>query len=194
MKMRADGKPKKKSRRVRMAEAVRKEATATLLELGFRNPKKADPSRWPDGRLNTFLRWRGTDYDEVIFQWDKNNGAKFWVRFHCSRVEAPQTETARTKRWVWNGWLDPGGISAWFGPWHTINGVLRLLRRRLHALEGYFHDGMKRHHLRPGKPDSWTIDNWTSILPKEFAEMGDPWRDPEFDPAPSRRAKAKPAR
>ena len=107
-------KPRKKSRRVRMAEAVRKEATAALVELGFRNPKKADPSRWADGRLNVFLRWRGADFDEVRFDWDQNNRAMFRVSFNCSRVEASGAEADRAKVLVWFGNLYPGGMSGFF--------------------------------------------------------------------------------
>lgn len=182
-------KPRKKSRRVRMAEAVRKEATAALVELGFRNPKKADPSRWADGRLNVFLRWRGADFDEVRFDWDQNNRAMFRVSFNCSRVEASGAEADRAKVLVWFGNLNPGGMSGFFGPWRSINGVVKLLRRRLQTLDAYFHDGVVRRNVRSDPPHILEIDDWTPTLHED-----DPWRDPEFESAGTRRASAKPAR
>jgi len=185
--MTSEKKPRKKSRRVRMAEAVRKEATATLLALGFRNPRKANPLRWEGGRLNAFLRWRGSDFDEIRFEWDKNNGAMFRVNFNCSRVAAPEADGAGAKVVVWIGSVR-GGIFGWFGPWRSINGAVRLLRKRLRTLDAYFRDGRVRRNIYPHRPDVWALCDWKPTMHED-----EPWLDPEFRPAPHVAGSVKPA-
>ena len=56
---------KSKSKRVRLAEAVRAECLPVLFEMRFRNPKKADRDRWEATRPFVFGRWRGRDYDHI---------------------------------------------------------------------------------------------------------------------------------
>lgn len=168
-----------------MAEVVRKECAPVLFGLGFCNPRHVDRGRWADGRPNTFIRWRGTTYEEISFQWDMHNWAMFFINFQTSEVEHPPRGDQTAQRLVRFGilrpWREPGSslVGGWFGPWQSPRAAAALAIRRLLKLEAFMLRGEANWciHVGPARP----IDPRS---PAVFGIWGDPWQDPESDYRP----------
>jgi hypothetical protein len=168
-----------------MAETVRRECAPVLLGLGFRNPRQVDRARWGDGRLNTFIRWRGTTYEEISFQWDMHNRPKFFLNFETSEVERlPQGDEAASRLvrfGILSSWRSPSAYigGGWFGPWRSPEGVAALAIRRILKLEDFLLRGEMDWciNVGPARPVS-------PRAPAVFNVWGDPWRDPESDYRP----------
>jgi hypothetical protein len=181
-------KPRKKSRRVRMAEAVRQDCDPVIFALGFRNPRKSDSDRWGETtRRNVYIRWRGTTYDEILLQWDKYNRPKFFLRYRTSQVEHPPQDGHAAVRLVTRGtmivWRLPRTYvgSAWFGPWRSPGSVAAFVNRRVLRLNAFLLHGETEWYLNPGKPrrEPRDGDEWV-----ERRSWGDAWLDPESDYRP----------
>ena len=99
-----------KSRRVRMAEALRSECDPVAFSLGFRHPRKGDWDRWQTTRRNVYIRWRGYEYDEVTLEWARFGRPWFRVDFSTSVVIASSGDEAWPVRLVTSGRID-----AWSG-------------------------------------------------------------------------------
>lgn len=179
---------RRKTRRVLMAEAIRRDCDPVLRGLGFRNPRDMTLDRWETTRRNTYVRWRGTCYDELKLIWDKYNRAKFFFRFETSRVERPPQGDVPATRLVTYGamrsWVAPLGLwrSDWFGPWMSPVAAAALMNSRIFELDAYLMGGGLTRHIGDGAPHRIAPDD-ARILPREKI-WGDPWRDPESDYVP----------
>jgi hypothetical protein len=157
-----------------------------LLGLGFRNPRASDSDRWFTTRWNTFLRWRGTDYDEIAFQWDKANRPRFYLVFETSHVEQPPNGDEPALRAVRRGsmrsWQGPiralhGG---WFGPWMALDTVTALVNWRILQLNDFLVNGVIGPQVSVSPPWFRRSDGENRGL-ERFNIYGDPWLDPESD-------------
>jgi hypothetical protein len=180
--------PQRKTRRVLMAETIRRDCDPVLFGLGFRNPRDMTLDRWETTRRNTYVRWRGTDYDELKLIWARYGRAKFQFRFETSQVETPPRGDTPATRLVRHGWVRSftgpvrmiGG--QWFGPWMTAVAAAALMNRRILELNGFLLSGKVGPHLYVGAPRRISPDD-ERLLPRTKI-WGDPWRDPESDYAP----------
>ncbi len=177
--------PRRKSRRVRMAEAVRKACAPALLELGFRNPKQVDRARWDGGRPNNFIRWRGTTYEEVTFQWDVHNWAMFEISFCVSVVEQePNGDENAVRLQRFGSMRSSRYIPGWFGPWRSISSVAAQAARRVHQLEAYLRRGETGWWIVVGPARRISAGAGDPRVPAPLKIWGDPWLDPESDYEP----------
>lgn len=183
--------PRKKTRRVRMAETIRRDCDPVIFALGFRNPKKNDLDRWGGTtRRNVYIRWRGTTYDEIKIQWDKHNRPKFFLTFRTSRVERHPQDGHAAWRLVTYGsmasWRSPSHYlgGGWFGPWRSPDSVAALVNRRLMKLNAFLLHGETGWYLSVGKPRPVSPDDGDDRVPPRMKIWGDPWRDPESDYEP----------
>jgi len=180
-------KRRRKTRRVLMAEAIRRDCDPVLFGLGFRNPRRMDLDRWYATRRNIYIRWRGTSYDQIDIQWDKYNRPKFFLHFWTSRVERPPQDGHAAWRVVTHGtissWRSPlpylGG--GWFGPWRSVEGVAALVTRRIMQLNAYLLHGETGPWILAGAPRSVSPDDGDDRLYPRMKIWGDPWLDPESD-------------
>jgi hypothetical protein len=185
-------KKRRKSRRVLMAEALRRGCDPVLFALGFRNPKKTTSmDRWAaNTRRNVYLRWRGTDYDEIEIFWSKYSRPRFRIDFLTSRVEQPPRDGRHAVRWVTHGgvrsWKSPspylGGGT--FGPWMSPGGVAALVVRRMLRLDAFLRRGETDWCIWTGPPRRRSLDDPDDRATLEMKIEGDPWLDPESDYSP----------
>jgi hypothetical protein len=170
-----------------MAEALRRDCDPMLLGLGFRNPHRMDNDRWHTTRRNTFLRWRGTDYDEVAFQWDKYGRPKFFLNFWTSRVEQPPANGKAALRafrgGIMRSWQGPLRVlhGGWFGPWMAIETVTALVNWRILQLNDFLVNGVIGPQVSVGPPRLRGPDDGEDRVPPVMKIWGDPWLDPESD-------------
>jgi hypothetical protein len=94
-------KPKRKSKRVQMSELFRKECAPVLYELGFRHPKAEFWHPGPITRKNVFARWRGEDYDEILFNWWSYGTPKFDLELSTRQVERDKANLGNGKSYAW---------------------------------------------------------------------------------------------
>jgi hypothetical protein len=174
-------KARRKTRRVLMAEAIRRDCDPVSFNLGFRNPRKSDPDRWMATRRNVYIRWRGTTFDQIDLQWDKYNRPKFFLNFRTCRVELPPQGYHAARRlvtygivrsaWTPSAYLPGGG---WFGPGNSPESVAALVNHRVLQLNAFLLNGKTGWYLEVGPPRPMSPDQiW-----------GDPWLDPETDYLP----------
>ena len=185
-------KKRRKSRRVLLAEAIRRECDPVLLAQGFRNPRKTTSmDRWAGStRRNIYLRWRGTDYDEIEIYWYKYNRPRFRISFSTSRIERPPSGDRHAVRWVTYGgvrsWKSPfrywGGES--FCPWRSPEGVATLVAQRMVRLDAFLRRGETSWCIWTGSPMRRSLDDPDDRAPLEMKIQGDPWLDPESDYSP----------
>jgi hypothetical protein len=171
-----------------MAEAIRRECGPVLFGMGFRNPRRNDPGRWHTARRDTYLRWRGTNYDQIHLQWDKYNRPKFFLKFMTSSVEHPPSDGLAALRAVRFGnlrsWRGPI-LGGWFGPWRTLDGVVRLVNRRISEADHYMLTGVVGPHMTITPPILRGPDDGEARVPPEMKIWGDPWLDAESDYNPT---------
>lgn len=176
---------KRKSRRVRLAEAIRRDCDPVLFAMGYRNPAKTDLDRWRTTRRNSYFRWRGTDYDEIIMYWDKYNRPKVRIEVKISRVETPPQGDRFCVRWIsyatiktWRGinkWVN----GCWFGPWRSPEKAAAFVNRRLLQLEAYLLRGEAHWAINFGPARRVTFNDELDRLYPRQKVWGDPWLDPE---------------
>jgi len=165
--------------------------------LGFRNPTKGSRSGSGATRRNTFLRWRGTDYDEIEFYWDHLNRAKVRLEFMVSRVVFPPKGSHPALRAVSFGvmrsWRLPFGppISDWFGPWMDPEAAAARINRRIETLDDYMKRGMNGPLILASDPRLGGVDLAEGRL-LYWDIQGDPWRDPQSDLAQNSSTNAGP--
>jgi hypothetical protein len=180
---------RRKSRRVRMAEAIRRECDPFAFSLGFRHPRKGDWNRWLTTRRNVYIRWRGMDFDEVVFNWGRWGAAFF--RMHVARSRAdpapyppdgiPRTESGGLV-YAWAGPIAPICRDK-FGPWRTVESVVALTNQCFAELDGWLRDDIVGPHLHVGGAKRITAtEGWLHPL---YRTWGDPFLDPESDIARS---------
>lgn len=174
-----------KSRRVRLAAAIRRECDPLMFSFGFRHPNHWTWDRWCTTRRNAYLRWRGGDYDEVWLQWDRYGGAAFRINFFISRLTPPHPHGALARR------TGDAFIHAWergrvwplakdkFGPWRSIDATVKVAKQCL----GEVNDFML--HERVGI-HMWRAPRWTRVAPGEYGysrleHHGNPMLDIERD-------------
>jgi hypothetical protein len=176
-----------KTRRVLMAEAIRRDCDPVLFALGFRNPRRMDLDRWHTSRRNTYIRWRGTAYDQVEIHWNKYNRPKFFLNFWTSRVERPPRDGHAAWRMVTHGtlsaWRSPCPYlgTGWFGPWRSVDDVPNLVNRRVLQLEAYLLRGETGWWINVGAPRPTSPDDGDLRVWPRMKIWGDPWLDPESD-------------
>jgi hypothetical protein len=166
-----------------MAEAIRRDCDPAIFALGFRNPRKGDWSRWGATRRNVYIRWRGTNYDEMVVDWARYSEPKFRVRFATSVVNAPPQDGRQARRLVIVGHLVCWRLNDWvgsnsFGPWRSPASVAAFLVQRIQGLEGFFLRGEPQWYLGLGYPHYKPSERTES---PEMRAWGDPWLDPESD-------------
>jgi hypothetical protein len=176
-------KPRKKTRRVRMAEAIRRECDPVIFALGFRNPRKGDWNRWLTTRRNVYIRWRGTSCDEIVLRWARYGQPKFSVSFESSVVEIPPRDKHQAQRLVIGGSLRVWRLNDWigsssFGPWRSPESVAAFLNRRIEGLDAFFLRGERQWYLSLGYPHREPSGR---VVSSEVRAWGDPWLDPESD-------------
>lgn len=172
-----------KSRRVRMAEAIRRECDPFALSLGFRHPRKANWNRWLTSRRNVYLRWREGNYDEVLFRWGRWGAPWFRAEFERSRLDPPSNPGGGVSRvvtsgvaYAWTGRLAPLCRDK-FGPWRTVAETVELTNRCFLELDSWFKDDLEGPHL--------VMMSDRRITPTEgsshsvYRTWGDPMLDPE---------------
>src|SRR4051812_29281208 len=128
-----------KSKRARMGEAFRAVCRPLLYELGFRNPRRPDPGRWPAARLDVFLRWRGVEYDEVRIYWYRVNRPRFRIHLMASTYERDAEGHPTHFRWITeaeaNSWVLRRRGQPWmlgdFGPWSSPRAIAEMAGRRI---------------------------------------------------------------
>jgi hypothetical protein len=185
--------PRRKTRRVLMAETIRRDCDPVLFSLGFRNPRGMDSARWHTSRRNTYIRWGGTTYDQVHLQWDKYNRPKFFLLFWTSTVDRPPRDGQAAWRSVIYGTMMPWRmplpyfLGGWFGPWRSVDGVAALVNRRVQQLNAYLLRGEVGWWIHVGSPRLKSADDGDTGVRHEANIWGDPWLDPESDylPGPS---------
>jgi hypothetical protein len=174
-----------------MAEAIRRDCDPVFFGLGFRNPGRSDPDRWGGTtRRNLYVRWRGTDYDEIELQWDKYSRPKFFLNFMTSRIERPPRDAGAALRAVRFGDVRPWRgpilllLGGWFGPWLSPDGVARLVNRRVPQVNDYMLRGHVGSYMTVTPPILRGPDDGDERVPPRMKIWGDPWLDPESDYAP----------
>jgi hypothetical protein len=178
--------PKRKSRRVLLAEAIRRDCGPLLFSLGFRHPRTNDLNRWGGiTRRNAYLRWRETTFDSVGFYWDKYNRPKCYMEFETSTVVRRSEEGLPALREITTGsmsaWTTPisGLGSGWFGPWRSIDSCTAQIKRRILQLERFLQTGERVRCISAGPPRLNKPDRDDGY--QYLNAWGDPWLDPESD-------------
>lgn len=180
-------KKRRKSRRVRMAEAVRRECDPVLIAMGFRNPARHNWERFYVSRRNVFIRWRGEYYDEVYFHWRSFNRPSFFIEFlttdlqrlgHDARTPTPRISACRMIAWYGRapglfGWLRFWGNDQ-FGPMQSIKATTALANERLREMNSYLLTGEPWSHVSFGFRYRPQDDDPTVSYPVFPMGIGDP--------------------
>jgi hypothetical protein len=173
------------SRRVRMAEAIRRECDPFADSLGFRHPREGDWNRWLTSRRNVYLRSREGGYDEVLMCWGRRGAPWFRMEFECSRPDSlpsPDGGISREVRgglaYAWTGRIAPLCRDK-FGPWRSIADTVELTNQCFSELDAWFKNDVAGRHLvvLPVRRITPT-DGWSHSI---YRTRGDPTLDPERD-------------
>ena len=172
-----------------MGEAVRASCRPLLKQMGFRNPRKHDQDRWSGSRLDTFLRWRGVDFDEVRIEWRTANRPSFFIHAVSSKFERDDDNRPTAIRrqsyvsacaWICR-WC--GGMCLHFGPWQSVSRSVEMANRSLMELDEYFLHGIVGAHLSIGSEVRIGPGLETRGVSDWWRRFGDPALDPESDVA-----------
>jgi hypothetical protein len=182
--------PRRKTKRVLFADAIRRECGPMLFELGFRNPRRLDRDRWRVAtRRDVYLRWRGTTFDCLEVSWDRYAIPRCRLYFETSMVEQPSAGGHPAIRSVTPGnlrarswsvaWISPDYFGRW---WHSVDQDLAEIKCSLLAWEAFLQSGTVDWRVwvapsrRIGFEGDGTSPGWRM--------RGDPWLDPESDYKP----------
>ena len=174
-----------KSRRVRLAEAIRRECDPLMFSFGFRHPKNWTWERWGTSRRNVYLRWRDGDYDEVTLMWGRFGKPWFRIDYFMSRLTPPHPKGALARRTC------QGRMYAWprgqivplcqdkFGPWRSIGDTAVLTKQCLAELNAFMLNEVVGIHM-------WGVPPSRRVSPGElwysrFEYDGNPMLDEEHD-------------
>jgi hypothetical protein len=179
---------KRKSKRVRMSEAFRKNCDPILFSQGYRNPVRHDRDRWHTTRRNVFLRWRDEHYDEVYISWGDWGAPYFYLEFRTTQVSrmrplgspSPTPRLFHCRLFAWNvswlsGWINMFGER--FGPFMSVNRAIELAGARLIDLEEFLRTGEVTKHISFGANFygyRLVMDDPKDECPVFWLGMGDP--------------------